>query len=375
MKPVSKIALGILVMAFIATVSPFDASADYMAKADFSRCPRKYLPHTSAQEGPFPTLSQCNAYVAQASRGNNLSCARYSCDVVGGGASTGSSGSGLDGSLQQQSVSNFVEGAMSGNSQQMGLGLLGMGLGAMMQGGDEASTRERQQRQQELEAARQREAMERAKIEAEQARVAQERHQKLMGSLKGQLGASFDGRPSSLGTTTLQLKSGTALFGIPPSNPTGTLLLDDTGGAVTAGELMAKLPEAPPTPLGRSVNQATEKAWEGYLAALKQKSQADTRLKQMEDEHRMIEKLRAEAEKKTQEQKARVTVIPPDQPEQRKIEDDKLAEAEKLFLEAIKLEEDATKNLVAAKKDADDAQSALAESEKEKQQAMKAENE
>ncbi|MDH4096745.1 MAG: hypothetical protein OEU87_00400 [Nitrospira sp.] len=264
---------------------------------------------------------------------------------------------------------------MSGNSQQMGLGLLGMGLGAMMQGGDEASTRERQQRQQELEAARQREAMERAKIEAEQARVAQERHQKLMGSLKGQLGASFDGRPSSLGTTTLQLKSGTALFGIPPSNPTGTLLLDDTGGAVTAGELMAKLPEAPPTPLGRSVNQATEKAWEGYLAALKQKSQADTRLKQMEDEHRMIEKLRAEAEKKTQEQKARVTVIPPDQPEQRKIEDDKLAEAEKLFLEAIKLEEDATKNLVAAKKDADDAQSALAESEKEKQQAMKAENE
>jgi len=197
------------------------------------------------------------------------------------------------------------------------------------------------------------------------------KHQQLMSNLKNSLGRTELGF-KRMETQELKLKSGSDLLG-QPSNPSGVLQQD-----VPATASVPPLAE-PKTVEGRPVDpglvQRTERAWDDYLAALQRKNQVEARLKQVEDEHRMIEKLRAEAEKKAQEQKARVAVIPPNQPEQRKIEDDKLAQAEKLLQEAIKLDEDATKDLAAAKKDAENAKAALVESEKKKQQAKKAENE
>jgi hypothetical protein len=226
---------------------------------------------------------------------------------------------------------------------------------------------ERMQRAWEME-------QERIRLEEKRAQELAERerkHQQLLSKLKGSLGGTELGM-KRIGSESLQLKSGTALFGR-SANPTGTLLQEVP---VTAG--VPNLPE-PAAVEGRPANpglvQATEKAWDEYLAAVQRRNQAEARLKQAESEQRMIEQLRREAEKKLQEQRARVAVIPPDRPEEKKAEDDKLAQAEKLLNEAIKLDEDATKDLTDAKKDAEGAKAALVESEKKKQHALKSEKE
>lgn len=244
MKPVMKIVIGLLVITFAVLASPFDAPVVLCESCSnpppcYGRCPNgTWWSSYSAW------CSRCGGTPYQNSSGGGCTPGpKWAGASAGGGG--GSSLPGLG------NLPGFSGGGLT-SQQQLGLGLLGMGLSAMMQGASEASTQESQRRQQEQEEARQREAAERARIEAEHARLAEEQHQKLMGSLKGSFGASFDGRAPSEGPSTLQLKSGTALFGI-PSNPSGTLLLDDTGGAVKAGELMAKLPEPPPTPLGRPV--------------------------------------------------------------------------------------------------------------------------
>lgn len=284
------------------------------------------------------------------------------------------------GTINNQGGLGCIPGGSSSGSggytsrQQAALGLagaFGSALGNAFRQGMEANARQaemnRMQRAWEME-------QERIRLEEERKREQEERerkHQLLMSNLKNSLGRTELGF-KRMDAQDLKLKSGSDLFGR-PSNPSG---LTQREAPVDAG--LPPLAE-PKTVEGRPVNpglvQATEKAWDDYLAALQRNNKAETRLRQLENEHRMIEKLRAEAEKKTQEQKARVAVIPPDQPEQRKAEDDKLAQAEKLLQEAIKLDEDATKDLADAKKDAEDAKAALAESEKKKQHAMKAEKE
>ncbi|MGQ0812014.1 MAG: hypothetical protein ACT4OO_12425 [Nitrospiraceae bacterium] len=255
--------------------------------------------------------------------------------------------------------------------QQAALGLagtFGSALGNAFRESMEADARraemERMQRAWEMD-------QERIRLEEERKREQEERerkHRDLMSKLKGSLGRT-ELSMKRIGGETLELKSGNALFGR-PSNPTGQL---EQEVPVTAG--IGALPE-PATVEGRPVNpslvQATEKAWDDYLAALQRKNHAEMRLKQAEAEQRMIEQIRREAEKKHQEQQTRVAVVPVDRPEQRKQEDDKLAEAQRLLQEAIKLDEDATRDLTEAKKDVEDAKAALAESEKKKQHAMKA---
>jgi hypothetical protein len=244
-------------------------------------------------------------------------------------------------------------------------------LGNALREGMEADARQaemnRMQRAWEME-------QERIKLEEKRRQEQEERerkHRELMSKLKGSLGGAELGI-KSIGAGTLELKSGSALFG-QPSNPTGTLQ--------QKAPVVARAPDVPePTAVqGRPANaelvKTTEKAWDDYLAAVQRKNQTEARLKQVESEHRMIEQLRMEAERKAHEQRARVAVVPLNQPELRKVEDDKLAQAEKLLQEAIKLDGDATKDLADAKKDAEGAKAALAEAEKKKQHAMKAEKE
>jgi hypothetical protein len=257
------------------------------------------------------------------------------------------------------------------SQQQAALGLasaLGSALGSMIQESLAESERkaemERMQRAWELE-------QERIKLEEERQRAQAERerkHRELMSKLKNSLGQT-ELAPKSMGSETLRLKSGTALFGL-PANPIGTLQQETP---VSAG---IGSPAEPATVEGRpeqpGLVQATEKAWDDYLAALQRKNQAEARLKQAETDRRIAEQIRREAEKKYQEQQARAAITRPDQPEQKKVEDDKLAQAEKLLNDAIKLDEDATKNLADAKKNAEEAKTGLSDMEKKKQQAMKA---
>lgn len=262
-------------------------------------------------------------------------------------------------------------GAGFSSRQQAALGLagaFGSMLGNAIRESAEANARQaeidRMQRAWEME-------QERVRLEEERKRQQEERerkHRELMSKLKGSLGRTELGT-KPIGGGTLELKSGNALFGR-PGNPTGTI---EEGAPVVAG--IPNLLE-PATVEGRPLNpdlvKATEKAWDDYLAAVQRKNKAEAKLKQAEADQQMIEQLRREAEKKLQEQRAHVAAIPPERPEEKKIEDDKLAQAEKLLNEAIKLDEDAMTDLAAAKKDVEDAKTALAESEKKKQQAMKA---
>lgn len=260
------------------------------------------------------------------------------------------------------------------SQQQAALGLasaLGAALGSMiqesMEEGERKAEMERMQRAWELE-------QERIKLEEERQRAQAERerkHRELMSKLKNSLGRT-ELAPKGLGNEPLQLKSGTALFGR-PANPTGALQQETPVGAGI------RSPAEPATVEGRPADpglvQATEKAWDDYLAALQRKNHAEARLKQAETDRRIAEQIRREAEKKYQEQQARAAITPPNQPEQKQVEDDKLAQAEKLLQDAIKLDEDATKELADAKKNAEETKIALGEAEKKKQQAMKSEKE
>lgn len=291
-----------------------------------------------------------------------------------GGTVTNQGGLGcVPGGSGGYSGGGFSGGGFSSREQAMlGMaGAFGSLLGNAIRESAEANARQaemdRMQRAWEMDEERKRLEEERQKAQAER----ELRHRDLMSKLKGSLGRTEMGM-KQIGGSTLQLKSGSALFG-QPANPTGTLQQEVP---VATG---IPDPTEPATVQGRPVNsglvQATEKAWDDYLAAVQRKNQAEAKLKQAEAEHRMIEQLRHEAEKKLQEQRKRVSTIPLSQPEEKKVEDDKLAEAEKLLNDAIKLDEDATKDLAGAKKDAEGAKATLAEAEKKKQQAMKLEKE
>src|SRR4051812_12759847 len=58
------------------------AKAGWMAYGDFSSCPRKYIPNTSGQDGPYNSSAECHAAIANVTP---LPCARYSCSETGGG--------------------------------------------------------------------------------------------------------------------------------------------------------------------------------------------------------------------------------------------------------------------------------------------------
>lgn len=264
----------------------------------------------------------------------------------GGGSSGGFSG---------------YSGGRSSSSQQM-LGLASALGAAFADSLREQEASRAQARQQEMERA----AVEMARFQAEEQermRQLEVRHQKLLSSLKGGLGNTELGL-KRMESGTLELKGGTAMFG--QSNATGTLKYrEDTSG------LALKMPDAPPTPMGKIVDVTTmDKAWQDHYQASDKAAQADLRRRQLEEEKKLAEQIKKEAEKKYQEQQRQAASIPKDQPEKQEA-DDKLAEAEKLLNQATDLDRKAAQDLDQAQQDLKQAKLNLDRAEKERVQAEK----
>jgi hypothetical protein len=219
-----------------------------------------------------------------------------------------------------------------------------------------------QARQQDMERA----AEEMARFQAaEQVRMKEleARHQKLLSNLKGGLGNTELGL-KRMESGTLELKTGTAMFG--QSTATGPFEY----GKETAG-LTLKMPDAPPTPTGKFVDPSQmDKVLADYHHAADEYAQADLRRQQLEEEKSLTERIRNEAEKKYQEQQQQSALIPKDQPN-RKEEDDKLAEAEKLLNQATDLDKKATQDLRQTQQDLKQAKLDLSRTEQERIKAEK----
>lgn len=246
-------------------------------------------------------------------------------------------------------LSGYSGGRASASQQQMlGLaGALGAAFGNLLR---EQEANAALARQQAMEQA----AVEMARFQAEEQermRQLEARHQNLLANLKGGLGHSELGL-KPLGTGTLELKGGTALFG--ESNAIGTL----TYGEETAG-LTLKMPDAPTPPKGKLVGPALlEAALVDYYRAADAYAQADLRRQRLEEEKALAERIRIEAEKNYREHQQRAALLLQEQaakPDQ----DNQLAEAEKLLNEAIAFDRKATQDLDKAKQDLEHAKLTL----------------
>jgi len=270
------------------------------------------------------------------------------CTPRGGGGSSGG-------------FSDYSGGGASSNQQLM-MGLAGALGAAFIDSLNAQEASRAQARQQEMERA----AEEMARFQAaEQVRLKEleARHQKLLSTLKGGLGNTELGL-KRYGAGTLELKTGTAMFGQP--NATGTLQYGENMSGLTL-----KMQDAPPVPTGKVVDVATmDKVWQDSYQAADKAAQADLRRQQLEEEKKLAEQIRKEAEKKYQEQQRQAASIPKDQPAKQEA-DDKLAEAEKLLNQAMDLDRKATQDLDQAKQDLKQAKLDLDRSEKERTKAEK----
>lgn len=143
-------------------------------------------------------------------------------------------------------------------------------------------------------------------------------------------------------------------------------------GFDTAGKIMGSdLPAPPPTPTGKPVDQSQMgKIRADYHHAADEYAKADLRRQQLEEEKKLAERIRREAEKKYQERQRQAALIPKDQPA-KQVEDDKLAEAEKLLKQATDLDQKATQDLDKAKQDLKQAKLDLDRTEKARDKAEK----
>ena len=283
------------------------------------------------------------------------------CRAQGGIPGLGATCKPQSGGGSSSGFSGYSGGGASSNQQLM-MGLAGA-LGAAF--ANSLKTQEANQalaRQQEMERA----VVEMARFQAaeqERMRQLEIRHQKLLSSLKGGLGNTELGL-KRMGSGTLELKGGTAMFG--ESNATGTLKYGEE-----ASGLALKMPDAPPTPTGKVVDVTTmDKVWADYHHAADEYAKADLRRQQLEEEKKLAERIKKEAEKKYQEQQRQAASIPKDQPAKQEA-DDKLAEAEKLLNQATDLERKATQDLDQAKQDLKQAKLDLDRTEKERTKAEK----
>lgn len=168
------------------------ASAGWMANADFSSCPRKYFPNTSAKEGPFASESECNSRIDKARRESPNVCARYTCVNETGTASggTGSGGAPMDTHIQK-AISAGVNGQISSGEAMtlVGFGMLGNALLAQPSPEQIAARREAERQA----------AIAAAAAEAERQRLIKEREDKMDAEAAGTLALLG---PSSSGTTS-----------------------------------------------------------------------------------------------------------------------------------------------------------------------------
>jgi hypothetical protein len=250
-------------------------------------------------------------------------------------------------------------GGRASSNQQLMKGLAEI-LGAAL--ADLFSTEEAQHEQARAEDM-QRVAEQMARFQEEE-RLRIKKHQTLLSSLKGSIGGTELGF-KGMETQTLELKAGAAYFGSP-----GT-----PGGRLTVGEekagLSLKMTEEPRIPVGKPVDVATmDQVWQNYYRAADTYAEVDVRRQQLEREKKMAEQIRREAEKQYKEQQAHAALIPKEQPN-RKEEDDKLADAERLFRQATDLDDQATKDLDQAKRDTEKAKADMDRAENERTKAEK----
>ena len=119
--------LGLISVMFGVGLWSSQASAGWMANADFSSCPRKFVANTPGSEGPFNSESDCLARVGQVEREQNMACVRYSCVNQSGGASDG--GSSQPGHQMDTHIGNAISAGISGDiSPTDAAGLAAMGL-------------------------------------------------------------------------------------------------------------------------------------------------------------------------------------------------------------------------------------------------------
>lgn len=179
---------------------------------------------------------------------------------------------------------------------------------------------------------------------AERAR-ADERHRRLMSNLKDLAETRLVPKREE-GTETLRLKVGDDYFG----GTERTVVLKRNDAVVAAAPL---IPEAASEPIGVSaVDQSPiGRIFAAYHQAADNHAKAELKHQQLEEEKTLAARIREEAQKKHDEQKAQAATIPVDQSEAKKAEDDKLAEAERLLQQAIAFDDKATQDLSAAKAD------------------------
>ncbi len=249
------------------------------------------------------------------------------------------------------------------SDQQIILGLASALGTAFMESLKQDEANRAKTRQQEMERA----TVEMARFQAEERKRMEEleqRHQKLLGDLKGGLGHTELGlKPIESGT--LELKTGTNYFGI-PSNPTGTMKLGEETADITM-----KTPDVPPEPTAKFVAPSQlDTVMRAYYEAGDKYAKSELHRQQLENDKKIAKRIRREAEKKYREQQERVALIADDQPAKQE-EDDKLAKAQKLLDEATSLDNSAEKNLEQAKRDVDETKRELDKREKARNQAEK----
>lgn len=109
------------------TLLSLQSHAGWMANADYSSCPRKYLPDTSRSEGPFNSESDCLSKLNAVKNSQNLSCARYSC--VNQGGAGGESSSAAAGHEMDTHIGNAISTGLQGDISTLdAAGLVSMGL-------------------------------------------------------------------------------------------------------------------------------------------------------------------------------------------------------------------------------------------------------
>jgi hypothetical protein len=253
------------------------------------------------------------------------------------------------------SGSSISRGGGGSPNQQLMMGLAGLLGDALADSLNNQEAARQQDRQREMEEA----AAAMLRFEQEE-KLRMEKHRQLLSNLKGSLGGTELGM-KGLGTQPLELKGGTDFFGT--SLPSGTI----TEGKESIGLSLKMLDEsAIPVPQAKPVDAATmDKVWQDYYQAAEQMAGIELRRRQLEVEQGMVKQIRQEAEKKYQEQQARVAVIPKEQPN-RKEEDDKLAEAERLLQQATNLDNQAARDLEQTKRDAEKAKADMDRAEHER---------
>lgn len=155
------------------------------------------------------------------------------------------------------------------------------------------------------------------------------------------------------------------------ANMQGTIGASELGIARTpAGELKLKTGDeafqAPPTVQGVAVEPdrtpAVRQAWDDYLKALQRKHAADHALAAKQSEREAARKLADQAASEVQ-QRSRIAMAEPPRSDQRRVEDDRLAEARRLLEEATEIDQRAQAELDAARKEAQESARILAAAE------------